>query len=82
MRVALTIYDENGALEVASVDCDSFVGGCSELERHMGAALWRFQGVQVPGSTATRAELGLTGVILDTLDQLGDLEDLPVAHSC
>ncbi len=79
MRISLTVHDENGAVEVASVECINFVAGCCRLTGCMGAALDHFEAgtpVSTVLTTTTTAE------ILAALNRMGTLEDLPVTVSC
>lgn len=79
MRVALVIHDDNGSVEVASMDCITFVGGCAGLNNCMSSALYHF----AHGHVSTAAVMNeQTRNILTTLGRMGTLEDLPVVHSC
>ena len=77
MRLALTVYDDNGALEITSVDCSSFVSGCCDMRDALRNAVLDARGV---GSTATCE--GPAGDITLALERMGDLEDLPTTITC
>ena len=85
MRLALTLYDESGAVEVASVDCDSgFVSGCRKMEYSLGMALQyhRHNVTQPEHPVSTALAQPATLAIMYTISRLGEEVDLPVCVSC
>ena len=77
MRLALTVYDDNGALEITSVECNSFVEGCCAMRDAVSKAIWVARGTY---STATLEGPGAD--IAAALESMGDLEDLPTTITC
>jgi hypothetical protein len=82
MRLALTLYDDNGSSEVASVDCETFTNGCY-LMRH---ALWSATTASPSLSPESTAETSdpvrdayapAAMSIWQTMQAMGDLEDMP-----
>ena len=71
MRLALTLYDDNGSSEVTSVDCENFTSGCYLMEKALHNALTPC----FPASSATTDRP--VWDINHVREAMGDLEDLP-----
>ena len=83
MRLALTIYDDNGALEVASVDdCGTFVAGCYALGTAISKVMWDIRMNRMPDCSSTATYEGIEADIMLAVTNFGDLEDLPTVVSC
>jgi len=82
MRLALTLYDDNGSSEVASVDCETFTNGCYLMKYALRAATEPVPG-EIPASTASTGDsvrdkyAPAALYIWQTMKAMGDLEDMP-----
>ena len=84
MRLALTLYDETGSVEVASVDCENgFVNGCRQIEYSIGEALRAHRhNAGGEGVLSTALQQPATVALMYTISRLGEEVDLPVCVSC
>jgi hypothetical protein len=81
MRLALTLYADNGSTEITSIDCNFFYFGCMWMRNALNMAIERSTSSS-PETTVVAGDGTPVGDILAAFERLRDLEDTLPTVSC